>query len=403
MKKCTTEEKFLDACRAAAIIGTVQASYDWFDYLGQVSHKIVSGEALLGVSMTGMMDTPDIAFDEKLQRKAAKLILKVNSAIAKKLGINECARATCVKPAGSTSCILGTASGIHPHHSKRYFRRVQANVHEFPVQHMQVINPTAVELSVWSKTKTDAVITFLCEVPDGSKTKNQVGAIDLLEHVKLTQQNWVQSGTRHDKCVQPWLRHNVSNTITVKPEEWEDVTNYIYRNRAWFAGISLLPFSGDKDYPQAPFCAVYTPQEIVKEYGEGSLLASGLIVDGMHVFLDNLWEACDFVLGVIPQDDCTEEQKDWIRRVGQFAERYLDNDLRRTTYLLKDVHNFKIWVDLNREYKHVDWDDVTEENHKGIDVSTLGAQACSGGKCDVDPDISAAIEEQENNRKKKSK
>jgi len=284
MKKANNEEKFLESCKAAAILGTMQASYDNFPYLGEVTNNIVKREALLGVSMTGMADVPEIAFDPKIQRKGAKLILEVNDRLAPIIGVNRCARATCVKPAGTTSCILGTASGIHPHHARRYFRRVQANNLEAPLKFFKNYNPTAVENSVWSNGGTDQVITFLCEVPDGAKTKNDVDALTLLENVRLTQQNWVEYGTRKDTCAEPWLRHNVSNTINVKPDEWDKIESFIYRNRGWFAGISILPMSGDKDYPQSPFTAVYTPYELVREYGDASVLASGLIVAANDVF-----------------------------------------------------------------------------------------------------------------------
>ena len=127
---------------------------------------IRDSEALLGCSMTGMMDNPGIAFDVGLQREMAALILKVNAEVAAKIGINPAARATCVKPAGTTSCILGTASGIHAHHAKRYFRRVQANKAEIPFQFFKGHNPRAVEDSVWNPNGTDAVITFCIEVPE---------------------------------------------------------------------------------------------------------------------------------------------------------------------------------------------------------------------------------------------
>jgi ribonucleoside-diphosphate reductase alpha chain len=394
MKKCKTEEEFLDACRAAAILGTLQAGYDTFDYLGPVSEAIVRKEALLGCSMTGMMDTPDIAFNKEIQKKGAELILKVNAEIANKIGINKAARTTCVKPAGSTSCLLGSASGIHPHHAKRYFRRVQANVNETPLKYFQAHNPRAVEKSVWSATGTDMVISFLCEVPDGAKLKNQVNATQLLEHVMLTQQNWVEFGTR-DGGVYPWLRHNVSNTITVRDDEWDDVTEFIYTNRQWFAGISLLPMSGDLDYPQAPFAQVLDTREIIAEYGEGALFASGLVVDGLHAFNDNLWAACDCALGIGEKLDLTDEQKsmklgklkehiskleakqEWVRRFKQFAERYCEGNLRRCSHMLKHVSNYKTWVDLKREYQEVDWSLCIEDNVE-IDVTTLAAQACSG-------------------------
>lgn len=418
MRRCKTEEDFYDACRAAAVLGTIQASYDKFDYLGIVSHKIVSKEALLGCSMTGMMDSPDIAFDPEIQKRGAKLILDVNEKIANAIGINICTRATCVKPAGTTSCILGSASGVHPHHAKRYIRRVQANKMEFPAQYFQAWNPLAVEDSVWSANNTDVVLSFCCEVPDGAKTKNQIGGLDLLEYVKTTQQNWVEAGTREKLSTRSWLRHNVSNTITVKPEEWQSVGDYIYKNRQWFAGISLLPFSGDLDYPQAPFVAIHTPQEIVREYGEGSLMASGLIVDGLRAFKNNLWAACDCVLGIGESLELTEDERkltngklksiieskmekgDWVRRVKQFADRYCQNDLgidpvRRATYLMKCVHNWKLWCDLTREYKDVDWSLVVEDNYE-VDMNNMGAgAACGGGACELG-DLGDSIKEKQN-------
>jgi len=323
----------------------------------------------------------------------------------------------------STSCILGSASGIHPHHAKRYLRRVQANKLEVPLQHFQKYNPLAIENSVWSANNTDVVVTFLCEVPDGVKTKNQVNAITLLENVKLTQQNWVEYGTRVEECIRPWLRHNVSNTCTVKPEEWDDVENFIYNNKAWFAGISLLPASGDKDYPQAPFTAVYTPTETVRKYGDGSLFGSGLIVDGHRAFDNDLWAACDCALGVGEVLDIRalrakievafstngqywkdeglspespekllsawlkhnvknyNKKIDWVRRAKQFAIRYFNDDLREMTYCLKDIYNWKVWCDLSREYVEVDWSQCFETEQGAMDIEA--GSACSGGKCEL--------------------
>ncbi|HRU19109.1 MAG TPA: recombinase, partial [Kiritimatiellia bacterium] len=104
-------DKFREACRAAAILGTLQADYTDFEYLGEVSTRIAKREALLGISMTGMMENPDVSFDPQLQRDMAKVILEVNAEVAARIGINPAARTTCVKPAGTTSSILGTSSG----------------------------------------------------------------------------------------------------------------------------------------------------------------------------------------------------------------------------------------------------------------------------------------------------
>ena len=289
----------------------------------------------------------------------------------------------------TTSCILGTASGIHPHHAKRYLRRVQANALEPVLQYFKQYNPQACEPSVWSASGTDEVLTFVMEIQDGAKTKNQLSAIDLLEHVKLTQQNWVLYGKNKKHCTQDWLCHNVSNTINIRPNEWEEVADYIFKNRKWFAGISLLPMSGDLDYPQAPFTTVHTPNEILKEYGEGALFASGLIVDGLHAFDNNLWAACDAVVGLgqnLTQEPTNGEYEywvaktDWIRRVKQFAERYCAGDVKRTTYLLKEVNNWKTFLDLRRDWKNVPYEEMYEEENT---VQHSESIACAGGQCSL--------------------
>lgn len=397
-KYCDTEEKFIQACRAAAIIGTLQAGYTDFKYLSPETKEITDQEALLGCSITGIMDNPDILLNPETQRKGAKEIRKINEKIAKLININPAARTTCVKPAGSTSCVLGTASGIHPHHAKRYIRRVQANYLEYPLSKFQENNPLAVEKSVWSSSGTDMVISFLCEVPKGAIIKNNLLAVELLEKVKTTQQNWVEAGTNKELCLLQSLRHNVSNTITVKDDEWDEVRDYIFANKKWFAGISLLSGSGDLDYPQAPFATVLNAKEIVDEYGDAAVFASGLIVDGLHVYNDNLWAACDSVLGfgekindfgfkIIPAENTAEYKQwlkfDWNRRAKQFANRYFNGNVRKATHCMKHVSLWKTWCDLSREYKEIDWSNVVEENETHVDATTLGAQACAGGACAI--------------------
>jgi ribonucleoside-diphosphate reductase alpha chain len=398
-KKIRCKEDFAIAARAAAIIGTLQAGYSSFDYLGPVTEAIVRREALLGVSMTGMQDSPDITFNPSIQRQMAKLVVETNEWMAKKIGINPAARCTCIKPAGTTSCMLGSASGVHPHHARRYFRRVQANALESVYQYFKEHNPVAIESSVYRET--DGVITFCIEVPDGAKTKNDIAAIELLKCVKTTYQNWVEYGKQKDLCTQEWLTHNVSNTINVRPDEWDKVTDFIYKNRNFFSGIALLPQSGDLDYPQAPMLNVHTPREIFQRYGDGSLMASGLIVDGLHAFDGNLWNACNAVLGLgdpieLPEEPTSsniddfrayesevqkcKKQLDWIRRVEQFAERYCDKDVRKCSYLLKEVNNWKLWLDLKREYVDVDYTQLIEEEDFTKPMDTI---ACAGGACEI--------------------
>ena len=383
MKKCKTEEDFYSACKAAAVIGTIQASYTTFNYLTLATKHIVEKESLIGVSMTGMMDCPEIAFNPEIQRKGAKIIKKVNEHVAKLIGINKAARTCCVKPSGSCSLMIGSSSGIHPQHARRYIRRIQANNNEFPLKYYESINPKAVETSVWSNTGTDKVVMFTCEVPSGSITKNQIGAIELLEKVKLTQQNWVEYGTREECSYKPYLRHNVSNTCSVKPNEWDDVTDYLFKNRKYFTGVSLLSVFGDKDLPQTPLTTIYTADEIAKQYGNASMFASGLIVHAHKAFNNNLYKACNCLIGLETINEQDECQKQWIERVQKFAKRYFDGDIKRVTYLLKDVDNLKLWCDLNRTPKEIDWSLVQEPNPYSIAIDTTGAIACAGGKCEL--------------------
>jgi ribonucleoside-diphosphate reductase alpha chain len=207
-----------------------------------------------------MMDSPAIALDPVLQRKMAHYAIEVNREVSVKIGTEPAARLTCVKPAGSTSLLLGTASGIHPRHARRYFRRVQANKTDPVYKFFNSRNPHMCEESVWSANKTDDVITFCVEAPEEAILRNEMSAMDLLKHVHSTQQNWVIPGTGRPES-NPGLYHNVSNTLTVREDEWDDVAEYIWENRADFTGISMLAASGDKVYAQAPHEEVVSAQD----------------------------------------------------------------------------------------------------------------------------------------------
>ena len=372
------ENDFYERCKAAALIGTLQAGFTKLSYLGKDSEEIFEREALLGVSMTGIMEKHDLILTEKVLKTGAKIAVETNKEMAKKININQAARVTCLKPEGTSSSMLGTSSGIHPHHAKRYIRHVQTNVLEAPYQHFKCYNPQACELSSWSANKTDEVIKFPIEVPDGAKLKNQLPAVEMLSIVKETQKNWVHSGKNRSLCTQDYLSHNVSNTITVKPDEWNDVTKYIYDNRKYFAGISLIPQSGDKDYPQAPFTTVYTSREIVKEYGDAALWCSGLIELGLNAFDNNLWAACDYVSMNQLKENDNEYKLKFMTKMKNFAGKYFEGDIKRLTYCMKDVYNWKIYCDLYHSFKKVDYTQLleTEDNTVGIEEIS-----CAGGAC----------------------
>lgn len=372
------EEDFYERCKAAAVIGTLQAGFTGLDYLGDTSKAIFDREALLGVSLTGIMEKHELVLTEKVLKKGAKIAVDTNKELAKKININQAARVTCLKPEGTSSSMLGTSSGIHPHHAKRYIRHVQANILEPPYQYFKSYNPQACEKSSWSANDTDEVVKFPIEVPDGSKLKNQLPAVEMLGVVKDAQRNWVHSGKNRSLCTQDFLSHNVSNTVTVQPEEWEDVTKFIYNNRKFFAGISLIPQSGDKDYPQAPFTTVYTSREIVKEYGDAALWCSGLIELGLNAFENNLWAACDYITLEQEGEKDSEDKKLFALKMHRFANKYFDGDLKRVTYCMKDVYNWKRYKDLFESFTKVDYTQLleTEDNTVGIEEIS-----CAGGAC----------------------
>jgi len=382
---CVTKEDFEAACKAASIIGTLQAGYTDFKYLSEASKEIFEREALIGVSITGFMNNPDVLFDKKNMVDGAEEVKKWNKKVAGMIGINPAARTTCTKPSGNASVLLGTASGIHGEHSPLYFRNVQMNDQDDALALIMEQNPKMVEDSVWSNTGTDKVVSFPVVSKEGSIYKSDLMGVKQLEYVKLAQQYWVEYGTNVELCVDPNLRHNVSNTITV--DDWDEVEQYIYDNRNWFAGISLLSAMGDKAYPQAPFTEVFTAQQIMDKYGEAAMFASGLIVDGLHAFSDNLWVACDTVNGwgvkLDPESSADLLKRDWVRRAKKYAQNYFDGNVLEMTNCLKDCFNLHKWKTIERTMKPIDFTTALKEK-QFVDVDSMGAQACAGGACSIE-------------------
>ena len=381
---CNTEEDFYKACRAASILGTLQAGYTDFEFLSSTSKKIFDREALLGVSVTGWMNNPDILFNKKILEKGAKIVKEVNREVAEIIGINAAARTTCVKPSGNASVLLQTASGIHAEHSGMYIRNVQMNKESEITQAIIKSNPYMVEESVWSAGGTDVVVSFPILPQKGSIFKDDLLGITHLEKVKLVQQHWVNAGTNEDLCADKGIRHNVSNTIIV--DDWDEVEKYVFENRFSFAGISFLSMSGDKDYNQAPNTAVITAKDMVKKYDTASIFASGLVVDALKVF-PNLWDACStaqgYGLDISLESSENSARADWVRRFENFASNYLKGDVKLAEHCLKDSFLLHKWNKIQSNLKEIDWaEDVTEKKY--TDVDTLAAAACAGGACEID-------------------
>lgn len=330
--KTASLEVFKTQCKASSILGTLQAGYTKFTSLSQATIDIVEYESLLGISITGWMNNPDILFDDKVLEIGSEIAIEMNERVAKMIDINPAARLLTVKPSGNASVILGCGSGIHGEHDKNFLRHAQFNketeIAKLFIEHY----PSMVEQSVYSET--DIVVAFPIAPSEGSIFKSDLLGVKQLEYVVKAQKSWVAKGTKKERSLQPWLVHNVSNTITV--DDWDAVGEFIYENRAYLGGVSLLSSYGDKAYNQAPFMAVKMPNEINELYEEKAMFASGLIEAGLTAFDGNLWGAIDeaMVDGKNLTSSSTDLLKrDFVRRFNKFAHRFLDLPESNTDYM----------------------------------------------------------------------
>lgn len=382
-EKCKTKESFLKACKNAAIIGTLQAGYTSFPYLEARTESLVKREALLGVSITGWMNNPFL-LNPELLREGAEVVKKTNALVADLIGINVAARTTCVKPSGNASVVLGTASGIHPEHSERYFRIMQLNKEADVAKWLNENMPFLLEESVWSSTNTDYVVFVPIVNPPKGLFKKDMQGIKHLDIIRMVQQNWIDPGTREELGIYEKTRHNCSCTVII--DDKQEIIDYIWKYRNEFTAISFLTNHGDKDFNQAPFTSVLSSSEIFEEYGDSALFASGLIVDALHYFDNNLWEACDYLLDRDRKLIGTKEQvilkEYWLKRAKKFARNYFKSDMKTLVYCLKDVHLCHKWSTITRQIKEVEFEEIlTKPEYK--DVSTYGAMSCSGGQCEI--------------------
>lgn len=228
--------------RAAAFIGTLQAGYSDFHYLREIWRKTTEKDALLGVSMTGIASNRVENLDLEMAAFAAKI---ENSRVAKLLGIKEAARVTCVKPAGTTSLVLGTSSGIHAWHDEYYIRRIRVGKNEAIYSYLSENHPELVEDEFFNPTQ-QAVISVPQKAPEGAITRSE-NVFQLLERIKNFSIRWVRTGHREGSNT-----HNVSATVSIKEDEWDDVGEWMWMNRHYYNGLSVLPFDGGT-YTQAPF------------------------------------------------------------------------------------------------------------------------------------------------------
>ena len=253
-----SDKDLFSRVKAAALIGTLQAGYTDFHYLRPIWRESAERDALIGVGMTGIGSGEVLKYDLEL---AAALVKEENIRVAKLIGINPAKRTTTVKPSGTSSLVLGTSSGVHAWYNDYYIRRMRLGKDESLYQYIAKNAPELVEDDFFRPTQ-QGVLSIPQKAPEGSILRSE-SCFELLERVKKFNVEWVKAGH-----VQGDNTNNVSCTISVKDDEWDDVGNWMWTNRNTYNGISVLPYNGGS-YVQAPFedCSKETYEEMCKYVG----------------------------------------------------------------------------------------------------------------------------------------
>lgn len=237
-----TQEELNARAKAGAFIGTLQAGYTDFHYLRPIWRETTELDALIGVGMTGIGSGAVLNLN---LREAAAIAVEENERVASLIGINAATRTTTIKPAGTSSLVLGSASGVHAWYAPFYLRRIRVGKNEAIYRYLAEKHPNLVE-DEFFRPQDQAVIGVPQKAPVGAILRTESPA-DLLERVKQFNLNWVRAGH-----ISGDNTHNVSCTISVKDDEWPLVSAWMWENQEHFNGISVLPYDGGT-YKQAPF------------------------------------------------------------------------------------------------------------------------------------------------------
>jgi ribonucleoside-diphosphate reductase alpha chain len=237
----TSQEELNAHAKAAAFIGTLQASYTDFHFLNENWKDNAEKDALIGVSITGVASG---TLDNLDLKQAANIVKDENARVAKLIGINKAARCTTLKPEGTASLLLGTSSGIHAWYNDHYIRRIRVGKDEAVHQYLNLVAPERLE-DEYFKPKLQSVFSVPVKAPEGALTRKE-SALELLKRVKRFNIDWIHEGHRRGNNY-----NNVSCTISLKEEEVEEIKKWLWDNREYYNGITIEPYDG-KNYIQAP-------------------------------------------------------------------------------------------------------------------------------------------------------
>jgi ribonucleoside-triphosphate reductase len=246
-------DTLLDKVETATWLGIIQSTFTSFPYLRKEWKKNCDVERLLGVSLTGQMDNPSVLTSEALKALRSR-VLRISRKASSILGINMPAATTCVKPSGTVSQLVDSASGVHPRYSEYYIRRyrIAASDPLFAMLKKQGV-PCHPENGQDKNDATTWVLEFPVKSPEGCITRKDLSAMDQLKHYKNLQLNWCE--------------HNASMTVYVRDDEWFEVGNWVYQNWDIINGVSFLPYDGG-NYQLAPYEEIdhYTYESLIKKF-----------------------------------------------------------------------------------------------------------------------------------------
>ena len=237
-----SQDDFNQRARDASFLGTLQAGYTSFHYLRPIWQQTTEEDALVGVGMTGIASGSIFPLNEQ---EAANVASDTNLIIAASIGINPAARVTTVKPSGTSSLVVGSSSGIHGWHAPFYLRRLRFGKDETIYKYLSKSIPELVE-DEFFRPDTQAVVGIPQKAPDGAVFRSET-ALDLLNRTKRYNLKWVRVGHRRGDNT-----NNVSVTISIRENEWDEVGEWMWENKDTYNGISVLPYDGGT-YKQTPF------------------------------------------------------------------------------------------------------------------------------------------------------